>query len=114
MREVYTTKDRMKSKRMIKKQRISKQITYLVLFAFVISVFCFTSSGFVKTFKTTAAMRNENKALIVHRSELEKQNAELMERKNYLRSERGTIRSARENDYIKPGERMIIFTGEKK
>jgi cell division protein FtsB len=57
--------------------------------------------------------REQNEALTLRKKQLTEQKRDLESRNEYLRSQPGIVRSARENGYVMPGERLIVIQKEK-
>ena len=57
--------------------------------------------------------REQNEALTLRKKQLTEQQRDLESRNEYLRSQPGIVRSARENGYVMPGERLIVIQKEK-
>ena len=63
--------------------------------------------------KTYANQKEQNAILKTKRDALRKEKQDLTDDNEYLKSKSGVVRSARENDFVMPGERLIVIQGEK-
>ena len=115
MGEIYTNKEQADFKNRNRKKRMKINIVrFICVCVLPLIIVSMLSVIFIGAVKTNREMVYEQKLLLEREAQLRKENRILEHQKGYLETKEGKIRSARDNGYVMPGERVVIFESDKR